>query len=92
MHLRERAVHVRHVLEHLNGQDGVESPVLHWERGRVGLVEGNVVMLLRPPRSDREHLRAAVHPDDRSCVAHLLEQLGDVEAGAAADVEYPLAR
>jgi hypothetical protein len=90
--LRERAVRILDVLDHLHRQDRVEAAVLDRQRGRVCFVEGDVRALLGTTCRDREHLRAAVHADHRPRVADLLEQLRDVEAGTAADVENPLAR
>jgi hypothetical protein len=49
-------------------------------------------VLLDPASGDGEHLRTAVHTDDRAAAADLFEQFRDVEAGTAADVEDPLAR
>jgi hypothetical protein len=89
--LGEREVRVGDVLDHLHGEDGIEAAVVDRQGRRVGLVEGRVRTVLDPAGGDGEHLRAVVDPDDEAGVADLLEQLGDVEAGAAADVEDPLA-
>ena len=61
------------------------------QRGRVGLVKGDVRVRLRAVRGDGEHRRADVDADDRAFGPDRFQELGDVEARPAADIEDPLA-
>ena len=54
-------------------------------------MERNVVVPFRTLRSHGEHVRAAVDAGDEAVAPDHLQQLGDVEARAAADVEYAVA-
>jgi hypothetical protein len=79
------------VLEHLHRQRPVEAGVRHRQRGRVRLVQRDVVLALGAAPGQREGLRAGVDPDHRAGRLDLGEQLGDVEARPAAEVKDPLA-
>ena len=54
-------------------------------------MELHIVVAFGTLRSDGEHVGADVHADDQAPAADHLEQLGDVEAGAAAHIEHPVA-
>ncbi len=55
-------------------------------------MELDVVVPLGALGGDREHVRAGVHAGDRALGPDRLEQLGDVEARAAAHIEHAVAR
>lgn len=92
VHLGQAGGRVGDVLQHLDAQRRVEARVLDGERDRFRLVELDVVVPVAPAGGQGQHGRAAVDPHDRPRFPHLLEQLGAVEAGSAADVQDALAR
>lgn len=59
-----------------------------WPRPRAS----DVGVVLAPLRCQSEHLWANVDTDHRTGLSHPLGKFGNVEAGAASDVEDPLAR
>src|SRR5262249_43858372 len=61
------------------------------ERGRVRLVERDVAVPGGTLGGHGEHVRAAVHADDRALAPDRLKQLGDVETRATAHVKDTVA-
>ena len=91
MQLGQGGVQVGHVLQHLDRQGGVEAGVAHRQGGGVAQVQLDVVVALGAAPGQGEGLGAGVDAGHRPGRPDLLGQLGDVEAGPAADVEDPLA-
>jgi len=89
--LGQGGVHLAHVLQHLHRQGGVEAGVGDRQVGGVRLVELDVVGAIGAPPGQGQGLGAGVDADHPPGRPHLHQQLGHVEAGAAADVQDPLA-
>ena len=70
---------------------GVELGVANRQRRRVALGQLDVRLSLAALGGHAEHRRARVDADHRPLGADVVEQLGRVEARAAADVEHPFA-
>jgi hypothetical protein len=91
VHLAERRRHVADVLQDLNADRPLEAGIWDRERGRVRLMELDVAVPGGALCGHGEHIRAAIHADDRALVPDRLEQLGDVETRAAAHVKDAVA-
>ena len=91
MHLGERDRRVGDILEYLHAERGVERGVFDGERRCLAFVVRGVRVRHGTSTRGREHLRAAVDPDDRPGRADVLDQLRVVEPWPTPDVEDPLA-
>ena len=92
MELTERGGRVRHVLEHLHAQRGVELAIAHGQRRGIRFVERHIRLPLERFAATASIVGARVDADDGAVGTHLVEQLRDVEARPAAHVQDPLPR
>ena len=90
-HLCQRGGNVSDVLQYLDCDRPVKARVRDRQRGRVRLLELDIVVSFGTLRRHGEHVRAAVHADEQAVAADHLEQLGHIEAGAAAHIEHTIA-
>src|ERR1700704_978832 len=92
MYLGERGGDIGYVFEDLHRYRRVECMVGHRQLRCFGLVKRNIVVPIDPFRRHCQHCAGDVDASDRAIGADLVEQLLDIEAGAATHVEHVLPR
>ena len=85
--LAQRGIHVRDVLEHLDAERRVERRVADGERRHLSLEERDVREPFAAMTGRSEHLPTPVDSDHGAVTAHVVEQLGRVEARPAAGIQ-----